>query len=83
MKFQIEADNLKFPMKDELIAKLDKRGRPLMPIPSPKGFIGLPDDIVADAISVWEFLNVFNRQLSLPSIEISSFFDLMTYTKVN
>ena len=69
---------IKFPIKDELIKELDKKGKEPLKIPEPTTKIHslFADDIVA----VWDFLNTFQKQLALPSIEIDDFIELMEYT---
>ena len=71
---------VKFPVKDEDVAMFDK-GKPALPLPAPKGIIALPADQVSDALSVWEFLNSFKKQLHLSMLRIEDFVDLIRYTK--
>jgi hypothetical protein len=71
--------SLKFPMKDELIAIKDPK-RPMAPIPPPKGFISLPPELLSDAVSVWEFVNTFSKQLVICDISIDDFVELLKYT---
>ena len=72
--------SLKFPMKDELIAIKDPK-RPMAPIPPPKGLISLPPELLSDAVSVWEFVNTFSKQLVICDISIDDFVELLKYTK--
>lgn len=52
---------IKFPIKDELIEKVDLKGRPLVPLPEPLLKLEdlLPDEAIHDAIAVWNFINSF------------------------
>lgn len=72
---------VKFPVRDEDISRFDKKGKPLVPIPPPKGVILLPLELVPEALSVWEFLNSFRKQLHLSTQRIEDFVDLIRYTK--
>ncbi len=51
---------VKFPVKDELIETTDPSGKPSMPLPEP--YISLDNfsqELLTDAIGVWDFFNVF------------------------
>ncbi len=52
---------VKFPVKDELIEKMDPHGRPLEPLPVPLIKLEdlLPNEAIHDAIAVWNFINSF------------------------
>jgi len=69
----------KFPMKDEEVDKYDKTlGKERVKIPEPTTKIN--SSFADDIVGVWDFLNTFKTQLSLPSIEIDDFIEMMEYT---
>lgn len=56
----ITAPVVKFPVKDELIQVTDPSGKPSLPLPEPYINLGqYSQDLLTDAIGVWDFLNVF------------------------
>eukprot|EP01034_Spumella_vulgaris_P023030 gene23030-29219_t len=79
----IEDSLVKFPMKDELLfnpAYVKGKPRKTLPIPSSSVDQYISADLASDAVFVWDFLNVFNKQLSLSSVSFEDFADLLKYT---
>jgi hypothetical protein len=101
--------SVKFPIKDELIEVIDKKGRPLIPLPppilkvdnrlltssstlsvassassspSPSSSPELSaDQIIHEAITIWNFVNSFHKQLSLTMISWDDFIDLLSFSE--
>ena len=65
--------SIKFPVPDELIAKIDFKGKKSLPLPVAFTKLGLPDDIVSDALMVWDCLHMFSSQLNLFPIGVDDF----------
>ena len=58
----LEAEGaIKFPVKDELIQQIDKNGPPVKPLPCAILQLSqlFPEDVVDDAVGVWDFINNF------------------------
>jgi hypothetical protein len=95
--------SIKFPIKDELIEVIDKKGRPVIPLPPPilkvdnrllssslSSFAASSayshdeasaDKVIHDAITIWNFLNSFHKQLSLTMISWDDFIDLLSFSE--
>jgi hypothetical protein len=75
---------VKFPVKDELMEKIitDSKSRPLLPLPVPQVQLEsvLPEDAIHDAITVWNFFNSFQKQLSVVSISFDDFVELLKFS---
>jgi hypothetical protein len=52
-------DQLKGPVKDELITTSGIKGGPPLPLPEALCRVDLSDELVSDAIGVWDFINSF------------------------
>lgn len=73
-----QSNSIKFPVKDEKIKELDLKGKEPLKIPDPTTKINSP--FADEIVGVWDFLNTFQKQLALPSIEIDDFIEMMEYT---
>lgn len=69
-------DKVKFPVKDELIATIDA-AKPSQPLPKAHISLDMPDL----TLSVWDFVNVFQKQLHLSSASWDDFHTLLSFEK--
>lgn len=74
----IEA-SIKYPVPDELITSIDKKGKPPAPLPEAFTKLNLPDSLISDALMVWDCLHMFSQQLQLFPMSLDDFVDLMVY----
>ena len=60
-KLRIEKalDDVKFPVPDELIAAIDKKGPSPLPLPALVFNLDVEDHLVADVLMIWDFLFTF------------------------
>ena len=62
LKYQTKLDELtaaKFPVKDHLIATLDKKGAPVRDLPPLIATLQFPRELCQDLITTWNFLSTF------------------------
>lgn len=72
-------EELKFPVADEEIIILDKKGGRPIPLPEPKNRVNFPPHLVADLLLVWDFLYTFRKEISLKEFELDVFIDVLIY----
>mmetsp|Transcript_30144 Transcript_30144/g.68461 ORF Transcript_30144/g.68461 Transcript_30144/m.68461 type:complete len:1247 (-) Transcript_30144:1529-5269(-) len=79
---RIEEEAFKFPIKDEMLLELDAKHKPSADLPAPVLALSsmLADDVVNDAIGVWDFLNTFGKSLAIHPVEWEDFIDLLKFT---
>jgi hypothetical protein len=80
MEKSIEA-SIKYPVPDELITSIDKKGKPPAPLPEAFTKLNLSDSLISDALMVWDCLHMFSEQLQLFPMSLDDFVDLMSYTE--
>jgi hypothetical protein len=49
----------RYPVKDDLIVSVDVKGKQPLPLPEALVALSLPEELMSDAIRVWDFLNTF------------------------